>query len=80
MMIIPGLREKHGAELLSIVDRVEHVLNYYRNAVIFADLNLRLNVLWVTVRPIPRICLDIASAIHLRIPEARLVAQKYPFC
>lgn len=79
MMIIPGLREKHGAELWSVVDRVEQVLNHYQHAVVFADLNLRLSVLWVTVRPIPRICLDIASAIHFTVPEARLVAQKYPF-
>jgi hypothetical protein len=79
MMIIPGLREKRGAELLGIVNRVEHVLDHYQNAIVFADLNLRLSVLWVTVRPIPRICLDIASAIHFLIPEARLVTQKYPF-
>ena len=79
MMIIPGLRGKPRAELMSIVDRVERVLNHYHKAVVFADLNLRLNVLWVTVRPIPRICLDIASAIHFVVPEARLVAQKYPF-
>ncbi|MFZ0255840.1 MAG: hypothetical protein WAN46_09365 [Gammaproteobacteria bacterium] len=79
MMIIPGLREKHRAELMSIVTRVERVLNHYHKAVVFADLNLRLNVLWVTVRPIPRICLDIASAIHFVVPEARLVAHKYPF-
>jgi hypothetical protein len=79
MMIIPGLREKRSAEVMSIVSRVERVLSHYRNAVVFADLNLRLNVLWVTVRPIPRISLDIASAIHFVVPEARLVAQKYPF-
>lgn len=79
MMIIPGLREKQGEELLGVVSKLEHVLNCYQKAVVFADLNLRLNVLWVTVRPIPRICLDIASAIHFVIPEARLVAQKYPY-
>lgn len=79
MMIIPGLREKDRTDLMSVVDKVERVLNYYRSAVVFADLNLRLNVLWVTVRPIPRISLDIASAIHFLVPEARLVAQKYPF-
>ncbi len=79
MMIIPGLRDMHQTQLVSVVEEVERVLNHYRNAVVFADLNLRLNVLWVTVRPIPRICLDIASAIHFVLPDARLVAHKYPF-
>lgn len=44
---------------------------------VFADLNLRLNVLWVSVRPIPGICLEFA-ALAAWVPEARLVAQRHP--
>lgn len=77
MMVIPGLRLKHRAEIIGIIERLQRVFDCYRHAVVFADLNLRLNVLWVTVRPIPRICLDLACAIHIAVPEARLVAHKY---
>jgi hypothetical protein len=77
MMLIPGLRTKHRAEIISITERIQRVLDCYRHAVVFADLNLRLNVLWVTVQPIPMICLDLACAIHMAVPEARLVAHKY---
>ena len=56
------------------MDRLQIVLDYYHHAVVFADLNMRLNILWVTVRPIPGICLELATAVKLHIPEALLVA------
>lgn len=78
MMLIPGLRAKRQKELLNVVERIQYVFDRYRHAVVFADLNVRLSVLWVSVRPIPGICLDIACAIQFVVPEARLVAHKYP--
>lgn len=78
MMLIPRLRYKPRAELLSIVDRLQQVFDHYQHGVVFADLNPRINLLWVTVRPIPGICLEVACAINMAIPEARLVAHKYP--
>jgi hypothetical protein len=39
-------------------------------------LNLKLNILWVTVHPVPGICADVAAAIHHRVPEAKLIASK----
>ena len=76
MMLIPKLREQPHSRLLQIADRIYNALAYYGNAVVFADLNPRLNVLWVTVRPVPGICLDVACAIQLAVPEARLVAER----
>ena len=76
MMLIPRLRDRSTSELLSVIERIQTVLDHYRHAVVFADLNPRLNVLWVTVRPIPGISLDLACAISTLVPEARLVAQK----
>jgi hypothetical protein len=53
------------------------VLARYGDAVVFADVNLRLNTLWVTVRPIPGICLELPAALKHRVPEALLVAHKH---
>jgi hypothetical protein len=39
-------------------------------------MNLKLNALWVTVRPIPGICLELPAAIKMQVPEALLVGQK----
>lgn len=75
MMLIPKLRSKPQPHLKHVIQQLHEVLEYYQHAVVFADLNLRLNVLWVSVKPIPGICLELPAAILARIPEARLVAQ-----
>jgi hypothetical protein len=42
--------------------------------VVFADLNLKLNLLWVSLRPRPGAISELVAAIRLRVPEALLVA------
>ena len=76
MMIIPRLRDKPEAGLRATLGEIEEVFRVYRPYVAFADLNLRLNVLWVSVRPVPGITLEVAAAIKARVPEALLVANR----
>ncbi len=76
MMIIPKLRNKPQQLLQETIAEIQSVLEYYHRAVVFADLNLKLNLLWVSVRPIPGICLELPTAIKLRVPEAVLVGQQ----
>ena len=76
MMIIPGLRQRPAAHLEETIAAIQEVLSFYHRVVVFADLNLRLNVLWVSVKPVPGICLELPTALKLRVPEAMLVAQK----
>ncbi|HID48427.1 MAG TPA: hypothetical protein EYP40_02250 [Chromatiales bacterium] len=77
MMIIPRLRDRPRAARQAIVQRIEGVLRCYQDKVVFADLNLALNVLWVSVRPVPGICLELPTAIKLQVPEALLVSHKF---
>jgi len=74
MMIIPGLRDQPAPRRQRTVDLIQQALAGYAPFVVFADLNLKINVLWVTVRPRPGICAELPAAIFLRVPEARLVA------
>lgn len=74
MMIIPGLRDQPASRRQRTVDLIQQTLAGYAPFVVFADLNLKINVLWVTVRPRPGICAELPAAIFLRVPEARLVA------
>jgi hypothetical protein len=75
MMIIPKLRNKPQQFIEETVKRIEKVLESYSNVVVFADLNLRLNVLWVIVRPEHGITWELPCAINRTVPEALLVAQ-----
>ncbi len=76
MMVIPKLKHKPLHVIKDVIREIERVLTYFEKQVVFADLNLKLNILWVTVQPVPGICADVAAAIHHRIPEAKLIASK----
>lgn len=78
MVLFPALRSKPRHVIEATVEEIHLVLERYRHAVVFAELNMRLNVLWVSVKPIPGICLELAAALFERVPEARLVAPQHP--
>jgi len=74
MMIIPQLRSLPPRVIQKKVARIQTVLEKFTNLVVFADLNLKINVLWVLVRQSPSALIEIPIAIMTVIPEARLVA------
>ncbi|MDX2506530.1 MAG: hypothetical protein QNL62_18905 [Gammaproteobacteria bacterium] len=76
MMLIPKLSQQPAEKKIAKIDAIEQVFRHYGKAIVFADLNLKINVLWVTVRPIPGICLELPAAIKHYVPEALLIAQK----
>ncbi|VAW75038.1 hypothetical protein MNBD_GAMMA14-2354 [hydrothermal vent metagenome] len=75
MMIIPKLRHRPEHMIEETVAKIERVLKRYTHAVVFADLNLKLNVLWVIVRPEAKVSWRLPAAINNAVPEALLVAQ-----
>jgi hypothetical protein len=79
MMLIPRLRQRAPAEIERASRDIQAVLSLHQD-VVFADLNLRLNLLWVSLRPRPGAISELAAAIRLRVPEAVLVAHQahYP--
>lgn len=76
MMIIPGLKRRSEGQIRRRLEAIQGVLERYRAVVLFADMNLKLNVLWVSVRPVQGITLELAAAIKVKVPEALLVSNK----
>ncbi len=72
MMLFPGLRDLPQTQFLDRLAGMQAVLGQFRE-VVFVDLNVPLNLLWVSVRPRPRVILEIAGAIQFHLPEALLV-------
>lgn len=73
MMLIPRLRSRPVAEIERAARDIQAVLSLHQD-VVFADLNLKLNLLWVSLRPRPGAISELVAAIRLRVPEAVLVA------
>jgi len=73
MMLIPRLRNRPSVEIERASREIQAVLALHQD-VVFADLNLKLNLLWGSLRPRPGAISELAAAIRLRVPEALLVA------
>ena len=73
MMLIPRLRTRPPLEIERASRDIQAVLALHHD-VVFADLNLKLNLLWVSLRPRPGAISELVAAIRLRVPEAVLVA------
>ena len=77
MMLVPHLKSQRKIYIEMAMRHIQRVLARYEE-VVFADLNLELNLLWVSLkhRPgHPGLILEIAGRIRLLVPEAVLVAQ-----
>ena len=74
MMIIPGLKDFEPARLRKVIEKLEAVFKYYEKDIVLADLNLKINVLWITIQSRIGLSIEIAALIHHAVPEAKLVA------
>ena len=73
MMLIPRLRQRSPPEIERASREIQAVLALHQD-VVFADLNLKLNLLWVSLRPRQGAISELSAAIRCRVPEAVLVA------
>jgi len=74
MMLVPGLRGKPKHIVDNTIQDMHIVLTHFSEVVVFAEFNLKLNLLWVSIRPVQGIRFEIASAIQQQVPEAKLVS------
>ena len=73
MMLIPGLGSRSELSRARVTALIREVCESYGEQVAFADINYRLNVLWVSVAAEPGLAGCVAHSIRGRVPEALLV-------
>jgi len=74
MMPAPGLKRRPPEDVARIVEDVRRVLARFESVVVFADVNLKLSVLWVSPRAQPGALRRIVAALRLRAPRFKLVS------
>jgi hypothetical protein len=74
MVLFPGLVSKPQHHIQSTIEHIQKVFAEYGQAVVFAELNLKLSLLWISVKPIPGIRFQICESLRAVIPEARIVS------
>ena len=77
MMLIPKIGTWPELRRQQALNKLKQVIAGFDERVVFADLNLKLNVLWISLRHDPRGCVALVEAIKAAVPEAVLVASQY---
>jgi hypothetical protein len=75
LMFAPGLNKLGLVEIERRLSLVAEVLNRFGDRVVFAEANLKLNTLWVSMLPQPGLMSLIVAALRERVPEFKLVGQ-----
>jgi hypothetical protein len=73
MVLVPRLKSRHACYIRNAQSYMASVLEHY-SEVVFANLDMELNVLWVSHRYRSGLMVEIISAIRQGVPEAVLVA------
>lgn len=76
MMLIKRFNRQTTPIQQDIVDNLYAVLQQYSDLILFADLNVKLNLLWISHVPRPGLGLEVAARIHDCIPQAKLVSHQ----
>ena len=73
MMLAPGLNKRPQHEVQEVLLIIRAVLNDYSQWVVFADFNMKLNLLWVTLRQQHGVMSELAYVLHDKVPLLKLV-------
>lgn len=75
LVLIPRLKSRQPAYVGNAQSHIAGVLKRHEE-VVFANMDLKLNLLWVSHRHRAGLMLEIVGAIRRQLPEAVLVAQR----
>ena len=77
LMIIPKLKTMPEQYIKDTLANIEFALKQFNNEVLFANLDMKLNTLWVSFKAVPGVYADIVSTLQTNVPEAVLVGDSH---
>jgi len=77
LMIIPKLKVKSEQHIKDTMANIEFALKQFNNEILFANLDMKLNTLWVSFKAVPGIYVDIVTALKTSVPEAVVVGDTH---
>ncbi len=73
LMIIPKLKNRPEQYIRDTLANIEFALKQHNHAILFANVDMKLNTLWVSFKAIPGVYANIVSTLKINVPEAVLV-------
>ena len=73
LMIIPKLKTRPECYIKDTLANIEFALKQFSNEILFANIDMKLNTLWVSFKAVPGVYINIVSTLKTSVPEAVLV-------
>ncbi len=77
LMIIPKLKTKPEQYIKDTLANIEFALKQFSNEILFANVDMKLNTLWVSFKAVPGIYGQIVSTLKTNVPEAVIVGDSH---
>jgi len=77
LMIIPKLKTRPKHHVQQTFSDIETALNQFKHLVLFVNVDMKLNTLWVSFKSEPGLFAKICTALKLHVPEAVVVGDMY---
>lgn len=77
LMIIPKLKTRPEQYIKDTLANIEFALKQFNNEILFANVDMKLNTLWVSFKAVPGVYCDIVSTLKTNVPEAVLVGDSH---
>jgi len=77
LMIIPKLKTRPEEYIKDTLANIEFALKQFKNEILFANVDMKLNTLWVSFKAVPGIYGDIVSTLRINVPEAVIVGDTH---
>lgn len=73
MLLLPGVKKGLPTVVERVTSELMATLAGFGEQVLFAELNLKLGLVWVSVEGRPGLCDAVAQTVRARLPETRVV-------
>lgn len=77
LMIIPKLKSRPEEYIKDTLANIEFALKQFKNEILFANVDMKLNTLWVSFKAVPGVYGDIVSTLRINVPEAVIVGDTH---
>ncbi len=77
LIIIPKLKTQPEQYIKDTLSNIEFALKQFSNEILFANVDMKLNTLWVSFKAVPGVYVDIVSTLKTNVPEAVLVGDTH---
>lgn len=77
LMIIPKLKTRPEETIKDTLANIEFALKQFKNEILFANVDMKLNTLWVSFKAVPGVYGDIVSTLRINVPEAVIVGDTH---